>query len=261
MCTPCSECVVDVYVDVKINTCVIYTPAHALVPRTTVSKSLEKKCTHIYIYTHMHTPKYAHEHTCTSMTPPNTPKLLRLTIYAQICVHIHVYMPRYIHAYVYIYIYTSIYIQICMSIHIHTYAYMHTHIQHVHLHARKHAWNDGAAATAREAWLHVIKLRTSPPRENSNLEGDHFAWPAAQLTRSRGTTGKYRTITTNSSSSHHHDSAPPRQQSLILVRWYGYNPLGAWPLMPQATETILEIGFTFLQFFGIRCRMWLLHWD
>ena len=35
MCTTYSECVADVYVGVK-HTCVTYTPAHALVPKTPV---------------------------------------------------------------------------------------------------------------------------------------------------------------------------------------------------------------------------------
>ena len=38
-----------------------------------------------------------------------------------------------------------------MSAHIHTYTYIYTHIQNVHMNARKHAWNDGAAANARGA--------------------------------------------------------------------------------------------------------------
>ena len=38
-----------------------------------------------------------------------------------------------------------------MSANIHTYTYIHIHIQNVHMHARKHAWNDGAAATVRGA--------------------------------------------------------------------------------------------------------------
>ena len=33
-----------------------------------------------------------------------------------------------------------------MSAYIHTYTYIHTHTQNVHMNARKHAWNDGAAA-------------------------------------------------------------------------------------------------------------------
>ena len=73
----------------------------------------------------------------------------RTTIYAQICIHIHIHI--YINAYIYIYIHTCIYIHIYMSAHIHTYTYIHTHIQNVHMYARKHAWNDGAAATVRGA--------------------------------------------------------------------------------------------------------------
>ena len=38
-----------------------------------------------------------------------------------------------------------------MSAHVHTYTCIHTHIQNVHMNARKHAWNDGAAANARGA--------------------------------------------------------------------------------------------------------------
>jgi len=40
---------------------------------------------------------------------------------------------------------------IYMSAHIQTYTYIHTHIQNVYMNARKHAWNDGAAANARGA--------------------------------------------------------------------------------------------------------------
>ena len=97
-----------------------------------------KKCTYIYAYTHMHTHTYPQEYTCTSMTPFKhaEERLLRLTIYAQICIHIHIHM--YIHAYVFIYIYACIYIHMYMSVHIHTCIYIHTHVQHVHMHARKH---------------------------------------------------------------------------------------------------------------------------
>ena len=56
-----------------------------------------------------------------------------------------------INAYIYIYIHTCIYIHIYMSAHIHTYTYIHAHIQNAHMNARKHAWNDGAAATAQGA--------------------------------------------------------------------------------------------------------------
>jgi len=51
-----------------------------------------------------------------------------------------------INAYIYIYIHTCIYIHIYMFAHIHTYTYIHTHIHNVHMNARKHAWNNVAAA-------------------------------------------------------------------------------------------------------------------
>jgi len=71
--------------------------------------------------------------------------LLKLKIYAQTYIHIHIY------ACVYPYIYTCRYIHICMFIHTHTYTHIRTHIQHVHIHTRKHAWNDSSAAIARGA--------------------------------------------------------------------------------------------------------------
>jgi len=44
--------------------------------------------------------------------------------------------------------------------HGHTYTYIHTHTN-VHMNARKHAWNDGAAANARGAVTDAVKLCTS----------------------------------------------------------------------------------------------------
>jgi len=61
--------------------------------------------------------------------------ILRLTIYAQICIHIRIHMC--INSYIYIYIHTCTCIYIYMSAHIHTYTYIHTHIQNVHMNARK----------------------------------------------------------------------------------------------------------------------------
>jgi len=136
------------------HTCVTYTPAHALVPKTPVPKcmqhSLQKNAhihilTHICIRIHMHTNTHAHAW----HRPHAEALILRPTIYAQICVHIHIHMC--INAYIYIYIHTCIYIHIYTSAHIHTYTYIHTHIQNVHMHARKHAWNDSAPANTRGA--------------------------------------------------------------------------------------------------------------
>ena len=99
----------------------------------------------------MHTHTYAQEYTCASITPSKQAEeqLLRLTIYAQVCIHIHIHM--YIHACIYAYIYLCRYIHICMFINTRTHTHIRTHIQHVHMHTRKHAWNDSAAATARGA--------------------------------------------------------------------------------------------------------------
>ena len=68
----------------------------------------------------------------------------------------------------YKYIHTCIYIHIYMSAHIHTYAYIHTHIQNVHMNARKHAWNDGTAANAREAVVERGSFALSFVRRNQN---------------------------------------------------------------------------------------------
>jgi len=154
MFTTYSECVCRcVHWCIK-HTCVIYTPAHALVPKTPVPKcmqhSLQKNAhiyilTHICIHIHMHTKTHAHAW----HRPHADALILRPTIYAQICIHIYIHMCINAYTYIYIYIHTCIYIHIYMSAHIHT--CIHKHVQNVHMHAHKYAWNDGAAATAQGA--------------------------------------------------------------------------------------------------------------
>ena len=109
------------------------------------------KFTYIYTYTHMQTHTYAQECTCANMTLlKHAGKwLLRIKVYAQTYIHIHIYM--YIHACVNPYIHTCRHMHICMFTNTHTYTQIRTRIQHVHMHTRKHAWNDSAAATARGA--------------------------------------------------------------------------------------------------------------
>jgi len=105
------------------HTCVTYTPAHALVPKTPVPKCMQhslQKNAHIYIPTHicirihMHTNTHAHRLHC----PHAEALILRPAIYAQICMHIHIH--RCINAIMHIYTHTCIYIHIYMSAHIHT---------------------------------------------------------------------------------------------------------------------------------------------
>jgi len=150
---PAASVFADVYVGVKL-TCVTYTPAHALVPKTPVPKCMQhslQEYAHIYILTHISIRIHMHTNTLAHARhhPHAEALIMRPTIYAQICIHIHIHVC--INAYIYIYIHTCIYIHIYVSAHIHTYTYIHTHIQNVHIHAHKHAWNDGVAATTQGA--------------------------------------------------------------------------------------------------------------
>jgi len=145
----------DVYVGVKTHLCNIHT-CPCTSAQNTCSKAhatlTAKKNAHIYyILTHIclriqvHTNTHAHEW----HRPHAEALILKPTIYAQICIHIHIHTC--INAYIYICIHTCIYIHIYVSAHIYIYTYIHKHIQNVHMHAHKHAWNDGAAATAQGA--------------------------------------------------------------------------------------------------------------
>ena len=68
-----------------------------------------------------------------------------------------------------------------MSAHIHTYTYIHTHIQNVHMNARKHAWNGGAAATARGAVIErgsfARLFRSTQSNHISHLQCKDFIVP------------------------------------------------------------------------------------
>ena len=87
----------------------------------------------------------------------------------------------------YKYTHTCIYIHIYMSAHIHTYTYIHTHIQNIHMDARKHAWNDGAAANVQGAVANKIALHFSFVRRNqtafrtSNARNSLYPRPAAPV--------------------------------------------------------------------------------
>ena len=217
-CTLCSEFVAGMLKSNKhLYNVYICTCTSAQNTCSKVHESLTAKKMHIYIF--IHTYAYAYIYRQTRMriddtAPHANTSLLRLTIYAQICIHIHIHM--YIHAYVYVEIYTSIYVHTYMFVHIHTYTYIHTHIRHVHMHTRKPAWNDGVAATApdlKSGSSTLLPVRCNP-------EGSHLPWPRPNCSFSRndrGTTDKRRTTSTNRSSSHHHDSAPPRLNLLICT--------------------------------------------
>jgi len=99
-----------------------------------------------------------------------------LCAYAQICIHIHIHMC--INVWMYKYIHTCIYIHIsCPHTYTHTHIYTHAYKKYIWTHA-KHVWNDGAAATAREAQLDAKKLFPSPCPLQSG--GGYPLWPAPQ---------------------------------------------------------------------------------
>jgi len=233
MCTTCSECVRKCVRWCKKHTCVAYTPAHALVPKTAVPKcmqhSLQKNAhmcipTLICIRIHMYMNTHAHAW----HRPHAEALILRPTIYAQICIHIHIHPC--INAYIYMYIHSCTYIYIYMSAHIHTYTYIHTHIQIVYMYARKHVWNDGVAATAREARLNTKKLLPSPcPLQSGG--GLPFV-ASSPIARPRETTDKRRITTINRSLSHHHDSAPSRPHPLICTVAGPIQPVHSPPKLP-----------------------------
>ena len=98
-----------------------------------------------------------------------------------------------------------------MSAHIHTYTYVHTHIQNVHMHARKHAWNNGTVATAREA--------------------DLDAGSSARLFRS--------TQSTTFSTYNARTSLYPLPETQILL-----NPPCPLPNIPQNSLRTMHLGWT-----------------
>ena len=70
-----------------------------------------------------------------------------------------------------------------MSAHIHTYTYIHTHIQNVHMNARKHAWNDSAAANVQGAVADqgsfALLFRSTPSAHISHLQCKDFIVPTS----------------------------------------------------------------------------------
>jgi len=138
----------------QTNTCIMYAPAHALVPRTPVPKctqhSLPKHAhIYIYIYTHIHTHTYAHKHACASTTLPHTsmpcywdsqPIHKYTYTYTYICIYMHTYTYTYTHA--------CIYINTCLYTHIHTHIYTHTYKMYVWTHAR-------TPGTTTRQWTHA----------------------------------------------------------------------------------------------------------
>ena len=134
---PAASVLADVYIGVKTHLCSVHTfPCTSVQNTCCMQHSLQKHAliyipTPICIRIHMYTNTHAH----TLHSPHAETLILRLTIYAQICIHIRTHMC--INAYIYIHIHTCTHIYIYMSAHIHTNTYIHTCKQNVHINARK----------------------------------------------------------------------------------------------------------------------------
>jgi len=114
--------------------------------------------------------------------------ILRPTIYAQICIHIHIHM--YINAYIYIYIHTCIYIHIYMSAHIHTYTHTHICTHTYKMYICTHASTPGTTVRQRtceelmqtQEALHVSFVRRNQTAySTSNARTSLYPLPETQI--------------------------------------------------------------------------------
>jgi len=149
LCTTCSECVCRCVRWQKKQT----SPAHELVSKTPVPKCMQhslKNNAHIYIPTpiciriHMYTNTHVH-----ALHRPHAEALiLRPTIYAQKCIHLHIHTC--INAYTYVYIHTCTYIYIYIHVrtrtHIHIYMHTHTNCIYACTQARLKRWRGSDCA-------------------------------------------------------------------------------------------------------------------
>ena len=190
----------------------------------------------------MHTKTHAH-----AWHRPHAEALIpRPTIYAQICIHTHIHTC--INAQMYKHIHTCIYIHIsCPHTYSHTHIYKHAYKMYIWTHS-KHVWNDGTAATAREAQLNAMKLYPSPCPLQSR--GGYPSWSAAQSPvhkerrisseQPQPTAARQRAVQTTSAYLHWCGADPPnslstpapslavapRNEVIFLPFWRGFLAVG-----------------------------------
>ena len=120
ICAPPASSVSQMCSWCQTNTCIMYTSAHALVPRTPVPKCMQHPLEKICI--HMHTISHAHPWRC-----PTRQRLAAET--HNLCTNIHTH--TFTHVYTCIHILIRIHMHICTHVHVFTHAYMyiytHTH--------------------------------------------------------------------------------------------------------------------------------------
>ena len=173
--------------------------------------------------------------------------ILRLTIYGQICIHIHIHMC--INAYIYIYSHTCTYMYIYTSAHIRTYTYIHTRIQNVHMNARK------ARLTRRRssdcAGSLIWRQEALPFSLSAAIRKGIPFVASSPVARPQGTIDARRTTTANSSSSHNHDCALSRPHPLIWA-----DPPSSRPTQAASLAVAPQNEVIFLPFWRVllRCR-------
>jgi len=168
----------------KKHTCVTFTPAHALVPKTPVPKVhatlTAKKCTYMYKYTHVHTHTYAHEYTCACMT--QSTRWSTDTETHNLCPNMHAHTHTHVfNAHKYIYIHTCIYIHIYMSTHIHTYTHTHIYTHTYNMYTCTHTSTPGTTAWQRprkeliqtQEALHISFVRRNQSHLAPPMLGPH----------------------------------------------------------------------------------------
>jgi len=209
--------------------------------RTGVSASI------VHIYTYIHTYAYAYISTRMRMRIYDTvqthwrtaTETHNLCINMHTHTHTHVYTCIRIHIHIHMHIHTYIHVSTHKCMHIYT----HTHVQHIPMHARKHVWNDGAAATARAARLDATSSALLPIQSGGGLP----SVASSHIARARGTTDKCRTFTNNSTSSHHHDRALPRLQPLLCTGTEPVHPVHGPSKLRDEEVMILPFSRVFPQ--------------
>ena len=173
----------------------------------------------------MHKNPHAHQ-----WHRPNTPKKgywdsksMHKCAYTYICTCICM------HAYIHTYRDTCIYIHICMFIHTHTYTHIRTHIQHVHVHACKHAWNDGAAATSWEARLDATKAPHFSSRSGSASSVNEI-WLSRNDRSAQNNNNRQQLITPSRQCA--------TQTTTTHLHWCEADPPRSWPA--QAGHGVME---------------------
>ena len=173
------------------------------------------------------------------------------------------------------YTHTCIYIHIYISTHIHTYPYIHTHIQNVY--ARKHGWNDGAAANVQGAvadqgsfallfcWTHwqsnhILHLQykdfiiptscstNAPPAVHQSRSTRARRNPNPRMmikvtVHEKRRVNEEQPTSASLSSLSRKSRQRGAQSTPAHLHWCGANPSSSWPTMSETPKSMLQSHF------------------